>query len=184
MKRLARRCGREFMTLALLNGRNKAVHMVADGTRKGQLQHAHSRSRIGSNPCRRIVAIVEDAVFSVQTKRFDTNLGASMDASALVLIMATGLAMPPSPEVETAKARKPGEIRRLERTKAWLHEHWEQQMRVLEESQSCVVQARSWGEVGLCARLAQQRVRVTETLQDSACMPQGDLASLESPNHP
>ena len=62
-------------------------------------------------------------------------------------------------------------MRRLDRAKSWLHDHWEAQQRLLQQSQACVAQARSLGEVGGCARIAQQTMRMAELLQTSACAP-------------
>jgi len=108
-----------------------------------------------------------------------------MDPTPLVLVLATSLALPPGPDIDNTRAHKPAEVRRLDRAKAWLRDHWEQQMKVLEESQACVTQARSWGDVGVCARIAQQSVRVTEMLQTSVCLPAQDgLASLQASGSP
>ncbi len=108
-----------------------------------------------------------------------------MDPTPLVLVLATALALPPAPDIDTASARRPSDIRRLERAKSWLRAHWEQQMKALEEGQGCVTQARSWGDIGLCARMAQQQVRLTDTPPASACLPAQDgLAGLQASGSP
>ena len=103
-----------------------------------------------------------------------------MDASPLVLILATSLnlhALPPDPG-QAGLPRKPSEAAKLDNAKAWLLDHWAQEVHVLERTQSCVVQARSWVEVGYCARSSARRMQLTETLHSSACI---DSGSLESP---
>lgn len=109
-----------------------------------------------------------------------------MDPGSLVLILATSLTLPPGPDVQTAHARKPGEVRRLALAKVWLHQHWGQQLKALEESQSCLEQAQSLGDVGLCARLSQQRARLNEALQVAAscAAPPDGLASLDTAVQP
>jgi len=95
-----------------------------------------------------------------------------MDASPLVLILATSLnlqALPPDHGLAAAP-RKASEAAKLDNAKAWLLEHWAQEVQVLERTESCIDKARSWGEIGYCTRTSARRLQLAETLHSSACI--------------